>query len=579
MEFEDVIDKLGGYGRFQRLLVWVYLAPASVLMPGYFMNQIFMLSVPKHSCVLPDLAATFNLSEVREPDVLRQFLVTDDDCSTYALDSMNASLVSGLLSAADFAGDVSSNVSRLLNIHGAQKVACTEFSYDDTHYESTASTQWDLVCERAHLPSLVFTLSSVGSAVGTVFLGTLSDRIGRKPVFMLTVCVATVFGLTSILVTNFIAFAVLRLVNASVMPQIFQLPYIILLELVGPKQRTLMLGVCCIAWTVGLCILPLVAYLARSWILLGLISSACAIPNLFYYKLIPESPRWLLSQNRVKETMAILNRIAKSNGVEPPEDLASDLLKVQKKIAQEKEVAAASSFDLFRKARIRRNIIIITVSWVANSCAYYGLHINVTNMSGNEFLNFFLLGLVEFPASAVGWWTMENFGRRWTNVSLQLLVSAACLASCFVPTGATIAGVTASLVAKFACAASFMIMYQQAAEVMPTPLRSFALGASAAFSSAFMICMPYIVYLGRYGNWIPFLFLAVLAGTAGVSAAWLPETNGYVLCQTIEDAEDFGKTQKFFSLNRLNNKRKGLEKGDSKEKEMQPMAMSTDVKV
>uniref|UniRef100_A0A1E1XE16 Putative organic cation/carnitine transporter n=1 Tax=Amblyomma aureolatum TaxID=187763 RepID=A0A1E1XE16_9ACAR len=577
MEFEDVIDKLGGYGRFQRLLVWVYLAPASLLMPGYFMNQIFMLSVPKHSCVLPDLAATFNLSEIREPEILRQFLVTDNDCSTYALDSMNASLVSGLLSAADF-GDVSGNVSRLLEIHGAEKVACTEFAYDDTNYESTASTQWNLVCERSHLPSLVFTLGSVGSAVGTVLLGTLSDRFGRKPVFILTVFIATVFGLSSILVTNFIAFAVLRLVNASVMPQIFQLPYIILLELVGPGQRTLMLGVCCIAWTVGLCILPLIAYLARSWILLGLICSACAVPNLFYYKLIPESPRWLLSQNRVKDTMAILNRIAKTNGVEPPEDLASDLVKVQKKIAEEKEIAAASTFDLFRKARIRRNLIIITVSWMANGCAYYGLHINVTNMGGNEFINFFLLGLVEFPASIVGWWTMEYFGRRWSNVALQLLVSVACIATCFIPTGATVAVVTASLVAKFACAASFMIMYQQAAEVMPTPLRSFALGATSAFSSAFSICMPYIVYLGRYGNWIPFLFLAILAAAAGVSAAWIPETNGYALCQTIEDAEDFGKTQKFFSLNRVKNKA-AFEKGDSKEKEMEPIAKSTDVKV
>ncbi|KAL3189382.1 hypothetical protein MRX96_002695 [Rhipicephalus microplus] len=112
---------------------------------------------------------------------------------------------------------------------------------------------------------------------------------------------------------------------------------------------------------------------------------------------------------------------------------------------------------------------------------------------------------------------MEYFGRRWSNVALQLLVSVACLASCFIPTEAAVAGVTASLVAKFACAASFMIMYQQAAEVMPTPLRSFALGASSAFSSAFSICMPYIIYLGRYGNWIPFMFLGLLAAAAGIS--------------------------------------------------------------
>ncbi|XP_070395208.1 organic cation transporter protein-like [Dermacentor albipictus] len=578
MEFEDVIDKLGGYGRFQRLLVWAYLAPASLLMPGYFMNQIFMLSVPKHSCVLPDLALTFNLTDTPEPGVLRKFLVTDDDCSTYALDSINESLARGLLWAAS-ASDAGANVTRLLEHHGVEKMACTEFAYDDTNYESTASTQWDLVCDRAHLPSLVFTLGSVGSAIGTVLLGTLSDRIGRKPVFLLTVFIATAFGLSSILVTNFIAFAMLRFMNASVMPQIFQLPYIILLELVGPQQRTLMLGVCCISWTVGLCILPLIAYLSRSWILLGIICSSCAIPNLFYYKLIPESPRWLLSQNKIKDTMAILQRIAKTNGVEVPADLETDLTKVQTKIAEEKEIAAARTFDLFRKARIRRNILIITVSWVANGCAYYGLHINVTNMSGNEFLNFFLLGLVELPASVVGWWTMEYFGRRWSNVALQLLVSVACIASCFIPTEAVVAGVTASLVAKFACAASFMIMYQQAAEVMPTPLRAFALGASSAFSSAFSICMPYIIYLGRYGNWIPFLFLGVLAAAAGISAAWLPETNGYALCQTIEDADEFGKGQQFFSLNRLKDKKKDYDKAGHKEKEMEPMTKSSDVKV
>lgn len=275
--------------------------------------------------------------------------------------------------------------------------------------------------------------------------------------------------------------------------------------------------------------------------------------------------------------MEILRRIAKTNGVDEPEDLASDLAKVQKKISEEKKIAEASMFDLFRKARIRRNMIIITMSWVANNCAYYGLHINVTNMSVNEFLNFFLLGLVEFPAAVVGWWMMEYYGRRWSNVALQLTVSGAFLASCFIPTEAAVASMIASLVAKFACAASFMIMYQQAAEVVPTPLRSFALGASSAFSSAFSICMPYIIFLGRYGTWIPFLFLCVLASAAGLSAAWLPETKGYALCQTVDDAENFGKEQKFFSLNRLNDKKKGYENSDAKEKEMEVMTESSNV--
>ncbi|KAM7307619.1 carcinine transporter [Ixodes scapularis] len=319
MEFEDVIEKAGGYGKFQKILVWVYLAPASFFMPGCFMNQIFMLSVPQHSCLLPDLGEVFNLTG-GDLELLHDLLVSKDNCEVYPLSAFNASAVQMYL---DHAGD--ENWTRL-QVPGLERIPCAQFTYDKTNYESTASTQWNLVCDRAHLPSLVFTLCSVSCAVGTVLLGMLSDRIGRRYMFFITVVVAVLSGLSSILVTNFTAFATLRALNASVMPQMFQLPYIILLELVGPKQRTMMLGVSCIAWTVGLCILPLLAYVCRSWILLGLICSACAIPSMFYIKLIPESPRWLLSQGRVQETLKILERIAKRNGVKLPEDLESDLL-------------------------------------------------------------------------------------------------------------------------------------------------------------------------------------------------------------------------------------------------------------
>ncbi|CAN7988812.1 unnamed protein product [Ixodes hexagonus] len=549
MDFEDVLERLGGYGKFQKMLVWIYLAPASILMPGYFMSQIFMLSAPQHTCQLPGLTDVFNLTQ-QDAQALRRGLVSEDNCKVFPSSAVDSSLVRRFLEYGR------NDSGAWFESQGLQRVPCTEFTYDTTFYDSTASTQWDLVCERSHLPSLVFTVTSIGSAVGTLMFGSLSDRPRCPSCTLVSISLRRDLGITTFEPLRRTPFMMVTAFNASSSISCFY--FLPVLELVGPKHRTSMLGIGWMSWTLGLCALPLAAYLSRSWILLGLICSASAALNFFYWKLLPESPRWLLTQNRVDEAVVILRRIAKTNGVLPPENLASDLMKVQKKLEEEKSEAVTSTLDMLRMTTVRTNFLIVTFSWIANTAAYYGLSINVTNMSGNEFVNFFLLGLVEFPACVTSWWAMEKFGRRWMNVFFQAMVSACCLGFCFVPPGAVVPGVIVLMLAKFSCTASAMVMYQQASEVMPTPVRSFALGASSSIASSFSICMPYIIYLatcvhvlqGKFGTWIPFTVILILATMGGLSCAWLPETNGFALCQTMDDANEFGRDQKFFSFNR-----------------------------
>lgn len=59
--------------------------------------------------------------------------------------------------------------------------------------------------------------------------------------------------------------------------------------------------------------------------------------------------------------------------------------------------------------------------------AYYGLQINVPNLGGNPFVNFFFLAFVEVPGLLCSWYAMERWGRRWSSVGFFTLTGSACV--------------------------------------------------------------------------------------------------------------------------------------------------------
>ncbi|KAG8193383.1 hypothetical protein JTE90_012185 [Oedothorax gibbosus] len=97
------------------------------------------------------------------------------------------------------------------------------------------------------------------------------------------------------------------------MPSVFQLPYIIVLELVGPSMRTRIFnGIFNVSWTIGLSVLPLIA--SREWVTFGLATSSVSVLMFFYWKFLPESPRWLIIREKYSEATTVLTRIAEMNG-------------------------------------------------------------------------------------------------------------------------------------------------------------------------------------------------------------------------------------------------------------------------
>ena len=140
---------------------------------------------------------------------------------------------------------------------------------------------------------------------------------------------------------------------------------------------------------------------------------------------------------------------------------------------------------------------------MSNVLAYAGLAFNALNFHGSELLNYFLLALVDIPALFLGWYLIKGrLGRRWTNTLFLILCAVSLCIPILIDPSQKLLITIFSLLGKFGIAASYMIIYQQSAELFPTTLRSQGMGISCTIGSAMAIGVPYITFLVslRYNN-------------------------------------------------------------------------------
>ncbi|GIY07147.1 organic cation transporter protein, partial [Caerostris extrusa] len=267
---------------------------------------------------------------------------------------------------------------------------------------------------------------------------------------------------------------------------------------------------------------------------------------------LPESPRWLIAQEKYSEAAVVLTRIAETNSKNiDPVELRLKIKKLGERIKKEDKMDEVknTATDLVRYPNLRKKFLIVTFCWVADMFAYYGLQINVPNLGGNPFINFFILSAVEIPGLICSWYFMEKYGRRWTSVSFLILTGSSCLLVAIVPEGIPYVAIVCSLIGKFGASAAFMAVYQQSSELYPTTVRSIGMGMSGTFAGVANIVIPYVVFLAVIAKYIPFVIIGLVNLLAGISAILLPETLNAILPQTIQDAERFGRDQKCFSCN------------------------------
>nr|XP_053650583.1 carcinine transporter-like [Cherax quadricarinatus] len=293
-----------------------------------------------------------------------------------------------------------------------------------------------------------------------------------------------------------------------------------------------------------MCLLPLIAWLTKDWFLLGVITTVPFFLLILCWWFLPESPRWLLSRGHIEQCAALMTTIATRNGKQVPDRLKERLQAVSFTHNTERNYGVV---QLLNYSTVRLRTLLLTACYACNYLFYYGLAYNTVNLSGNEFLNFFLLSVVELPSTMLGWWAAQFLGRRWTGALSILLAAIFSLANAILLNTSQWVTIMMMVLSKMFNTISFLMVYIQCSEIYPTTHRSCGTGLSSLISSIFGTATPYIAYSHVYWNNLPLVIIFVIGFIGFINASLLPETLDADLPQSLLQADKFLTGDKYWS--------------------------------
>ncbi|XP_076034398.1 solute carrier family 22 member 1-like [Oratosquilla oratoria] len=538
VDFDDVLPHVGEFGKYQWGL-FAALAPFCANMAFVYITQIFLTLTPDHWCRVPELEGV-NLTQ--EEKISLSIPVTVDAVGTVLRDSCRSYDVDYAQLLQD--GVSSGNASWPLR-------TCREFEYNltSTGDYHTIVSEYDWVCGRGWYATFAQVMFFVGSIVGGLLAGYAADRYGRVPVLCGANLVAAVASLLTVYSQSIVDFTFYRFLMGMAFDNCFVMMYVLVLEYIGPKHRTLVANLSiAIFFTLGDIAVPWMALALKNWRFLSALTGLPMALSLFGYICIPESARWLLSQGRVHETITILKRIASVNGRTIPPQVLKDFETSTLKDLQieTSSVTAPTVLDLFRTPRMRKITIFLIILWMMITIAYDGHTRNVVNLPVDLYLTFTLAAATELPADVFLVLTMDRLGRRWLGFLCMVMCGIFSFVIIAVPAGNAGGVASTIIIARFFVNVGMNVGMQYAAELLPTQVRAQGVAFIHIIGYVANMISPLIVFLRTVAWFLPSLVLGAAAVVGGVSTLFLPETLHRDLPQTMEDGENFGSDQRFF---------------------------------
>ncbi len=407
------------------------------------------------------------------------------------------------------------------------------------------TSQWHL---SGFQVGLIGSSTLIGYLFGALGAGIVADRIGRRRVMMWALAVYSLSTLAAAAAPSWEVFFALRMIAGVGTGAESVIIPTLLAEFVPAAVRGRLIGALAGFFSFGYVLAALlgrfvVTASADGWRIVHVLTALPVVMLLWWRRSVPESPRFLLSKNRVAEATTVVEDLERR----ARRSLGRELAPVTARPAPEPEPESDPGIRGLWSRQLAPRTAIVWLLWLVITFSFYGFFTFMPSLlagSGLTIVKSFDYALVIYFAQIPGYYSAaflnDYIDRKWTIAAYLSggVVAAYLLSQSDGPGQVMVFG---------ACLSFFMnglyaSIYAYTPELYPTPLRARGMGAASGFGRLGGIAAPIVIGSSYHHIGFSGVFLmtaaALLLGALVVALFGVATKN-----RTLEEiAEDAGAT-------------------------------------
>jgi SP family arabinose:H+ symporter-like MFS transporter len=276
----------------------------------------------------------------------------------------------------------------------------------------------------------------VGCAGGSLIAGYLADKYGRKAVLMICAVLFAISGMGAGFSNDLNVFILFRIIGGLGVGAAAMVSPMYIAEIAPASQRGRLVALYQLAIVTGILLAYFTNYALNdigenNWRWMFASQTIPSVLFLLMLLLVPETPRWLVGNNKITQATKILQRIA--NNI----DVDAEVQQIKNSFGKQEKASVFTLFDKPYKKVILAGVLLAIFQQITgiNAILYYAPVIfNQTGLGNSDSLMYtIIIGVVNVVSTFIAIGLVDKVGRRrfLLNGSLLMGLSLVVVAVCF----------------------------------------------------------------------------------------------------------------------------------------------------